>query len=278
MSFLGDSLEEAGFESVGVDFAGSPPPDAARGAASGGLGFDASPRLAFLARDALSRLWPRAEPFSSDVPVAPTGLRQLRARQGAGGLLGGDGLRRRGRGPDLGGPVGGRRGRRDLVDAGAGADPGGEDRGAGGGLPPPAGRWSENIGSCDAQRAAAGRRQRRASSAPRRNFTNAGNGSSPATREARRSRTDGRVSSSRSSPAASASRRQPWQCERWRASRRVSRVPSRVCAAVTMMSWMRRQRAPETMSSYSSVSRRRARKSVDSTAGRLMPMRWPICW
>ena len=40
--------------------------------------------------------------------------------------------------------------------------------------------------------------------------------------------------------------------------------------------WTRRQRSPLTSSSYSSVSRRRARNSVDSTAGRLMPSRSPI--
>ena len=161
------------------------------------------------------------EPFSPVVTAAPGGLRPLgRAGRAGAPRSRGDGLGRGGRGPDLGGPVGGRRGRRDLVDAGAGADPGDEDRGAGGGLPPTA-RTGDRRTS-----AAARRRRRRAA----RNFTNAGNGSSPATREATRSRTDGRVSSSRSSPAASASRRQPWQCERWRASRRVSRVPSRDCA------------------------------------------------
>jgi hypothetical protein len=37
-----------------------------------------------------------------------------------------------------------------------------------------------------------------------------------------------------------------------------------------------RQRSPETSSSYSSDRRRRARKSVDSTDGRLMPERSPI--
>ena len=44
-----------------------------------------------------------------------------------------------------------------------------------------------------------------------------------------------------------------------------------------MIDCTRMQRAPETSSSYSSVSRRRARNSVDSTAGRVIPMRSPIC-
>ena len=56
---------------------------------------------------------------------------------------------------------------------------------------------------------------------------NAGNGSRPATLFATRSRTVGRAKRSRSSPAASASRRHGWQCARWRARRRVSRAPSR---------------------------------------------------
>ncbi len=46
--------------------------------------------------------------------------------------------------------------------------------------------------------------------------------------------------------------------------------------AVVMIDWMRRQRWPEASSSYSSESRRRARKSVLSTAGRLMPIFSPI--
>jgi hypothetical protein len=43
-----------------------------------------------------------------------------------------------------------------------------------------------------------------------------------------------------------------------------------------MMPCTRWQRSPVTSSSYSSVSRRRARKSVDSTAGRVMPSFSPI--
>ena len=143
-------------------------------------------------------------------------------------------------------------------------------------LPQPLASWSENIGRCAANEALRPPAGGGDASAPRRKRSKIGNGSKPATRVAIRSRTGGRANSPRSSPAASASRRQVWQCERWRARRRVSRVPSRLSAAVMMIVWMRRQRAPETMSSNSSVSRRRARNSVDSTAGRLIPIRRPI--
>ena len=47
-------------------------------------------------------------------------------------------------------------------------------------------------------------------------------------------------------------------------------------AGAAMIAWMRWQRAPEASSSYSSPRRLRARNSVLSTAGRLMPMRSPM--
>ena len=71
-------------------------------------------------------------------------------------------------------------------------------------------------------------------------------------------------------------RRQGWQCEMWRARRRVSRAPRAAPVAAVMIDWMRWQRWPETSSSYSSVRRLRARKRVLSTPGRLRPMRSPI--
>ena len=158
-----------------------------------------------------------------------------------------------------------------LVHAGAGAHAG--DQHAPRPRRPCPSRWRD--GRRTAAAASSSRRWPASGSAasapPRRKRRNAGSGRKPAT-FAIRSRTVGRVNRLRSSPAASASRRQLWQCERWRASRRVSRAPRRVCAAVAMIPSIRRQRAPETMSSYSSVRRRRARNSVDSTAGRLMPM------
>jgi hypothetical protein len=52
--------------------------------------------------------------------------------------------------------------------------------------------------------------------------------------------------------------------------------PRAAAGGPAMMAWMRRQRSPETSSSYSSDRRRRARKRVDSTDGRLIPSCSPI--
>ena len=279
---LGGSLGRPG-SSPGRGLRRPPPPDVARGRRRPAA-LDASPRWSCFSARLLVALAVGARALvagSCRRRRAACG-RSRRARRRAGGAsASATGLAADGRGADLG-----RAGRRPP----RASRPGGRRR-----RRPPRRRGSRrrrrpspSRSTGDRRASAAARSTARrgrdggsdaaSASPPRRNLTSAGNGSRPATREATRSRTDGRVKSSRSSPAASASRRQHWQCERWRASRRVSRVPSRDSTAVTMIPWMRRQRAPETMSSYSSVSRRRARNSVDSTAGRLMPMRLPISW
>ncbi len=86
------------------------------------------------------------------------------------------------------------------------------------------------------------------------------------------------ASAATSIPARPATRRQAWQWETWRDILRSSRAPRRTStsAARAMSSWKREQRLPLASSSYSSLRRRRARKRVDSTDGRLMPSRSPI--
>ena len=128
----------------------------------------------------------------------------------------------------------------------------------------PAAAWSESIGSWLVQPSP---------ELPRRPRSSSGIGNSAATFSIARSRIGRRATGALTTPAASAWRRHGWQCATWRARRRVSRAPRRPLVAVAMIDWMRRQRWPEASSSYSSDSRRRARKSVLSTAGRLMPMR-----
>ena len=84
-------------------------------------------------------------------------------------------------------------------------------------LPQPLCTWSESIGRCcmnAAPRPLGGGAAASALSLLLRSFAKIGNGRMPATLFATRSRTLGRVNSSRSSPAASASRRHGWQCER----------------------------------------------------------------
>ena len=138
----------------------------------------------------------------------------------------------------------------------------GELGAAGGGMVGDEGSWPSQL----VARAAATAAER-----------SSGNGNSAATFSTARSRSGRRGTAAGSTtPAASASRRHGWQWETWRASRRVSRAPRRPLPALAMIDWMRTQRCPEASSSYSSVSRRRARNSVLSTAGRLMPMRSPI--
>ena len=124
-------------------------------------------------------------------------------------------------------------------------------------------------------RPAAARPRRRAAAELAQNAGNGQEARRPSSRPAR-ARSDGRTGS-RSSPAASASRRQRLAVREVAGEpARVARAQAACSPAATMIPWMRRQRAPETMSSYSSARRRRARKSVDSTAGRLMPIRSPI--
>ncbi len=134
-------------------------------------------------------------------------------------------------------------------------------------LAPPAAAWSDSSGSWLDQASP---------EPPRRRPSSSGSGNSAATFSIARSRSGRRATSALSTPAASAWRRHGWQWATWRARRRVSRAPRRPLAAVEMIDWTRRQRSPEASSSYSSESRRRARKSVLSTAGRLMPIRSPI--
>ena len=77
-------------------------------------------------------------------------------------------------------------------------------------LPQPPERPSDSIGACVA-------------ALPRKR-SNSGNGSRPATFAAARLRSGTCVRIAASRPAASASRRHGWQCDRWRARRRESRV------------------------------------------------------
>ena len=166
---------------------------------------------------------------------------------------------------------------RHLLHPDTGAHARDQQGGSGGGLAPTArelvGEHRQVRGERGA--AAARGRRRRVGAAPealRRSGTAAGRRRARRSARARAGGRTARGPARRPAPRAGSG----WQCERWRARRRVSRVPSRLSAAVMMIPWMRRQRAPETMSSNSSVSRRRARNSVDSTAGRLIPMRRPI--
>ena len=97
----------------------------------------------------------------------------------------------------------------------------------------------------------------------------AATGSAAARRSCRRSPGPGRRTRRR--PASRASRRHGWQWARWRASWRRSRMPSlqqRSGSPARSASGRCWQRRPLTSSSYSSLSRRRARNRVLSTIGR----------
>ena len=107
--------------------------------------------------------------------------------------------------------------------------------------------------------------------------TNSGNGSSPATLAATRSRSGSARASAavepggqRLAPARLAVRDVAGEAAR---VARAERAPS---PAVAMIALDAQAARAGDESSYSSVSRRRARNSVLSTAGRLMPMRSPI--
>ena len=135
-----DPSDLAGFESGASD--GWRCPAAGRGPFGGvrRAGGPASRRRSRCA--VLSRLRSRGRALVAFVVVGGGGAgrllrggRDLAARVAVGHRLGCDGRR-----PDLGGPVARRGRRRDLADAGAGADPGDQDGGAGGGLPPTAGQ------------------------------------------------------------------------------------------------------------------------------------------